>query len=347
MSDTEAEDRTQAPSKQRRMLAREQGQVAQSKELTAAFGLLGASVVLWVWGQDLAVALLTTLREPFLDLSPVRADPSQVVSHLRLMAFLLARPVVLALSGYALAAFVAHQVQVRGLWAPGLIAPDAGRLWKAGQGPGIASHATTGIWGLLKASLIAILAAWMVYSEWPRLVGFSAMEIPALARASGLAVCRLLLVLSIALFLLGLLDYTRAHLRFEAALRTTPDQQRQELRSMDGDPSLKARRRQIAKAWRLDSGEVLQGAALLVEGDSGLTIVIEGGPPPKPARARAILVGASGDRLRKAAERNDFPTVHAPEVARRIAGRRPPNLPFSPEIMADLAPIWARKASRG
>ena len=64
MAGTEAEDRTQGPSKQRLQQAREHGQVAHSPELTAAVGLLAATLLLIWWGDDLAAALIGLLREP-------------------------------------------------------------------------------------------------------------------------------------------------------------------------------------------------------------------------------------------------------------------------------------------
>ena len=53
-----SEDRTQEPSKRRRLEARERGQVARSPELTGAAGLLAASALLGIWGDDLALALV-------------------------------------------------------------------------------------------------------------------------------------------------------------------------------------------------------------------------------------------------------------------------------------------------
>ena len=52
-----SDERTQPPSKRRRQLAREQGQVAHSPELTAAAGWLVAVVVLGMVGEDLTRGL--------------------------------------------------------------------------------------------------------------------------------------------------------------------------------------------------------------------------------------------------------------------------------------------------
>ena len=59
-----SEDRTQGPSKQRRQQAWERGLVAHSPELTGAVGLLAASALLAIWGDDLTAALLGLVREP-------------------------------------------------------------------------------------------------------------------------------------------------------------------------------------------------------------------------------------------------------------------------------------------
>ena len=52
-----SEDRTQPPSKRRRQLARQHGQVAHSPELTAAAGWLAAVALLGIVGDDLALGL--------------------------------------------------------------------------------------------------------------------------------------------------------------------------------------------------------------------------------------------------------------------------------------------------
>src|SRR4051794_21875079 len=87
-----SEDRTRAPSKRRRQLARERGLVARSPELTAAAGLLAAVVLLGVWGDDLGSALVAAVREPWLGTPSVSADLSEVVDRLRRLALGVATP---------------------------------------------------------------------------------------------------------------------------------------------------------------------------------------------------------------------------------------------------------------
>src|SRR4051794_30519033 len=92
MSEAEGEDRTQDASKTRLQQAREQGHVPHSAELTAAAGLLAATVLLGVWGDDLASALIALLRDPLTGPPSLTASPEEVVARLRQMAFAVAIP---------------------------------------------------------------------------------------------------------------------------------------------------------------------------------------------------------------------------------------------------------------
>src|SRR5437016_2649185 len=135
MADVETEDRTEGASKPRLQQARERGQVAHSPELTAAAGLLAATVLLGVWGDDLAGVLIALVREPLSGPPIVAADPAGVVAWVRHLARAVAPPLGAIVVGAAVAALAAHQVQVRGLWVPCLLAPDPARLWAFGRGP--------------------------------------------------------------------------------------------------------------------------------------------------------------------------------------------------------------------
>ena len=49
-------------------------------------------------------------------------------------------PLGAILLGFVAGALAAHQVQVRGLWATGLLVPDLSRLWTFSSGPGLADR---------------------------------------------------------------------------------------------------------------------------------------------------------------------------------------------------------------
>lgn len=335
-----SEDRTQAPSKPRRQQARERGQVAQSAELTGAAGLLVAVLLLGAWGGELAEALLAAVIEPFSGPSPVSTDPAAVVAWLRHLALGVARPLALIAGGFVVAAVAAHQAQVLGLWLPGRLAPDVSRLWAGGTGAGFAARGGRGAWGLVKALVVVAVAAWLIRSAWPDFQRLGASDVPTLARTAGHALLRLLLMLAGAGLVLGLVDLALQHRRNEALLKMTPEEAREDQRSMEGDPAIRAQRRRIAKAWRADPADLLAGASLVLTGPGGMALVLAGGPPPRRPTLRTAAQGASGRKLQQAAESLRIPQVVAPALARRILQRKPPGLTLPEDVLAELAAIW-------
>jgi flagellar biosynthetic protein FlhB len=339
-----SEDRTQPASKRRRQLAREQGQAAHSPELTAAAGWLVALLVLAYIGVGLGRDLVGLTRDAFSPGSSVWLDSPALVGLLRALAFRLAFPLGTVLLGFAAGAILAHQLQVRGLWAVGLIAPDPSRLWSPGRGGGLAAGFERIAWSVLKAAILVSVAFWSIRSGWVAIQRLGALEFPALAGAACEALLRPATVLAVALVVVGLADYALRLARFEAMLCTTPDEQREDQRIMEGDLSLRAKRRRLARAWRGDAPEFLAGASLLVYGANGLTVILAGGPPPRRVSVRNAAEGKTGLQLRRSNRSVRLPELDDPDLAHLLAGQATAATagpqPLPARLMADLARAW-------
>lgn len=335
-----SEDRTQPASKRRRQLAREHGQAAHSPELTAAAGWLVAVVLLGIVGDELVVGLTRLVSGPLIRPAMITVDRAAVVADVRELVVGLARPLGLVLFGFVAGALAAHQAQVRGLWAPALLAPDLSRLWTLSSGPGLAVRAERMGWSMAKAVVLVGASAWAIRSGWTDVLSLGGLEGPALARGAGHLVLQLARTLAAALLVLGVIDYVLRYRRFEAMLRTTTEEQREDRRVIEGDPAARAQRRRISREFRAHSPEVLTGATLIVGGTAGLTLVLGGGPPPRRITIRTVAKGSTGTRLRRSAAANEIPIVDAPELARRLARRPSSRSPLAAELIAELAAIW-------
>lgn len=347
-----SEDRTQEPSRRRRDLARQRGQVARSPELTAAVGMLAAVVLIGAWGGDLTAALVRLVREPLETASPspaaaIPGDPAVLVDSLRGAAGAVALPMGMILGGVVLAMIAAHQIQTGGLWAPGLLTPDIQRLWAgSGGGEGLTARLVRGVWGLLRALAIVAIAAWMIRADLPALAGLTRLEVPSLARAAGALLKGFAYAVGLALLGLGLLDFVGQYRRLEARLRLSPDQQREELKAADGDPELRARRIRLARSWLREPREAMTGATLVVTGPGGVAVLLGGSPPPGRVAVRLVARGAAAATLRRTAERAGLPHIEAPSLARWFAQARSAGNGASlpPELAAELAAIWPARA---
>ena len=289
-----SEDRNQPPSKRRRQLAREQGQAAHSPELTAAAGWLVAVLLLGFWGGDLARGLIGLTSQSAGSTPAAQVDIETFVAHIRGLVLAIAVPLGVILAGFTVGAVAAHQVQVQGLWAPALIAPAPARLWSPGRGDGLASGLERIVWAVVKAVVLAGVSLWAIRAQWVELQRLSELGIPVLAGSAGRMMLQPARVLALVMLVLGLADYGLRYLRFEALLRTTAEEQREDQRMMEGDLPLRARRRRIARAWRGDAPELLAGASLILCGTHGLTVVLAGGPPPRRVTIRTVVQGNTG-----------------------------------------------------
>jgi flagellar biosynthetic protein FlhB len=335
-----SDERTQPPSKRRRQVARQQGQAAHSPELTAAAGWLVAVMLLGVLGDDLALGMGKLVRSSLTHPAAMPANPAAVVAHVREQAMILAWPLGAILAGFVIGALAAHQLQVRGLWATRLIVPDLTRLWAFSSGQSVAARTGQSGWSAVKAVVLVVASAWTIRAGWSSLLRLSNLEGPNLARAAGQILLHFGWVLAVVLMVLGLVDYALRYRRFEAMLRTTPEQAREDRRVMEGDPAARSQRRSVARTWRGDAPELLAGASLLLTGPGGLTLVLAGGPPPRRVTVRAAVKGNAGLKLRRSAEASQVAQLDAPDIARRLARRPRAGSPIAAELIAELASIW-------
>lgn len=339
-----SEDRTQPPSKRRRQLAREQGQVAHSPELTAAAGWLVAVLALGFWGGDLARRTIEITRQAVSQTPVFRDNPITVVAQIRGLALALAAPLGVMLGGFAVGAAAAHQLQVRGLWAPALITPDPARLWIVGPSGGPGAGLERIAWAFLKVIVLTMVSIWLVRSHWRELARLSELEFPSAAVAIGQAMLQPARTLAFCMLMLGLGDYALRYFRFESTLQTTREEQREDQRMIEGDLATRSRRMRLARAWRGDAPELLAGASLILGGTGGLTLVLAGGPPPRRVTVRTVAQGNTGLQVRRSIHATRVPQVDAPELARRLATHAAANsftlTPLPAGLLSELAAIW-------
>jgi flagellar biosynthetic protein FlhB len=345
MAEVEAGDRTQSPSKLRRQQARERGQVAHSTELTGAVALLAAALLIGVVGEPLGEGLLSLVRGTWTGELPVTLDLADSIEQLRHAAWNVLGPLVLLILGTVAAGLAAHQAQAGGLWVPGLLAPDVGRLWGTGGGEGFAGRAGRGLWSIAKGLIVLVVAAWAIRMRVDSLTRLDGLEASAIARTWAEALRSLLVTMAAATLALGLVDYALRHRRVESMLRMTPEQSREDQKAMDGDPALRSRRRRLARAWHGDAPELLAGATLAVAGPKGLIVILVGGPPPKGVSVRSAADGATGARLRRAVESAPIPLVEQGDLARKLARlASKPNQKLTTDLNADLEAVWPARS---
>ena len=229
------------------------GKSPRSADFTSAGLLLGGLVALVFTGGalvDYLAGLLTTSLggQSWLHLvhSGTATDAQAVSGQWNALVMGLAKVLLPPLLLVALLAVALNVVQTGFLFLPGKLAPDAGRISPAGGMRRVFS-AASGVrltLGLIKLGVIGAVAFASVYQRRAELVSIGAFDLPQVVTLVWELCLWTCLKVGSALLILAVVDYAYERWKHERDLKMTPDELRDEMRSLRGDPQVTARRRQ-------------------------------------------------------------------------------------------------------
>ena len=321
MSDAFDQDRTEAPTPQRRQEARRKGNVARSGDLCAAAALVGLLLMLRVLGPRILeswrqITLLLLPPEPATHASGLGELVPSIAGH----AAVAVLPLLLA--GFLLA-IAANLGQVGFLFVPGKVgfrfeavdpARGASRIYGSkGTYVGL-------LLNLVKLASVGLVAWLAVRSELPRLLGLPALDVRSSMATSASIVFGVALKLAICLLILGVADYGFQRWTHERQLRMTRQQLRDELKVTEGDPQIRARRRQLghsSTALRLEP--VIAAADVLVVDTDQYAVALSLDPhPTQAARVVGRAAGVRAGHLLELARAHGVPVVETGVTARDL-----------------------------
>lgn len=249
MADAAHQDRTEKPTPKRRAEAREKGQIARSRDLSASLVLLTGFLLLLWGGPWMGSRSARMLKQSLEALQPGiigagNLQPLFINSILFLAATL--APVFLVL---AFASVVANLAQGGWIFSTQRLVPDLGRLQPfAGLRRLFSGQSLVELMkSLAKVILVALVAYVSLKGQLPRLLPLVCQESVSLAAHLRTGTVEISGRMIVAFLALGLLDFLYQHYRQERNLRMTKQEVRDELRQTEGDPRIKARIRSLMR----------------------------------------------------------------------------------------------------
>ena len=246
-------DKTHDPTPRRRQQAREAGRVPQSQDVSSAILLLVSLVLLMLSGPALIEFLASFLRDSLSGnawrawIHTEDAGSRLVTGQVGTLLPALARPLLPVLAGAALAAIGGSMLQGGFLFRLRRIAPDVSRVNPiAGMGRVFSgASAARVVFGVVKIGLVGAIALGGLWSRRDELASLSALGPADLAVQVGDICFWTCLKIAGALLALSAVDYLYQRWRFEQELKMTPQEIREEMRELHGDPQVASRRRQL------------------------------------------------------------------------------------------------------
>ena len=324
MADAHGE-KTEKPSAKRLKDARERGQVARSRDLSMAAGSLAATGVLAATGSFLlhrltsavTEALVRLGRAPLQDLRP--EDVTPLVTSGGVLLLLVVGPVALAgaaagvLSAVAQSGFVVASSALQLNWQRLSPATGFGRLAPSKAGVDTVKAVVT-------ATAIAALS-WQIgkglAGDGERLAWASA---PAAAARGWDVGLRLLWQSGLALLAVGAADYGVQRWRLWASLKMSRQEMRDEARTTEANPEIKARVRRIQRDMtRRRMFHAVPRATVIVTNPTHFAVALE----YRREKNVAPLVIAKGrdlvaERIRAIGREHSVPIVENPPLAQAL-----------------------------
>lgn len=341
-------ERTELPTQRRLQEAREQGQVVKSTDLAAGIDLVGAFILILLFGTPLTLALagiVSFLLDDRASGTLVRTDGpmlGETIAWASTHTGLLLLPAILIMF---VIAFGANVMQVGLLVSGESITPKLDKLDPIkGFGRVFAiKNVIKTLLGLVKMSAVTAVAVTVTMQEWPKVVALTTLEAQLIWPAIAGILTRLLIWLLLILLVVGVLDYAYQRWTHTRDLRMTKQQIKDEQRSMDGDPEIKGRRLRLARQIAMQRvNQTVPKADVIVTNPTHFSVALKYDPKTMAA-PKVIAKGADemAFRIREVAAAHRVPIVERPPLARALYAGVPVGKQVSPEHYEAVAEILA------
>ncbi len=338
-------DKSQDPTPHRRQKAREEGQVAKSQDLASAALLLAGVLALMMSGTALVDFVAGYTQRQLGGEAWLEADIPFAMAQWNGAIIGLGRVLLPILGLMLAAAVVANLGQVGFLFLPSKLSLDLSRINPL-QGLKRMFSLTSAarlLFGLLKMLVVAAVAFVSLYAERETILGLTGMALPQMAAYLVHILLWTTAKIGLALFILAILDYGFQRWKQEQDLKMTPQEVREEMRNLEGDPHIIARRKAVQRQLVLSRlSDAVPKADVVITNPTELAVAIQ----YKPESMEAPLVvakgaGAIARRIRQLALEHGIPIVEKKPLAQALYREVEINRPIPHDQYAAVAEVLA------
>jgi flagellar biosynthetic protein FlhB len=291
---------------------------------------------------EFAIGLMRRDLESVATLTP---DPDKMMMHWHQIMKGLAAIVFPMLGYLVLGAVLTNLAQVGFLFLPDKLSPDFSRLSPVkglGRIFSVTGTARLGF-GLFKVLVIAGVAGIVIWSRHDQILRAGAMDVLQLGQFLADISLKTVLWTGLALMVLALLDYGLQRWKHEQDLKMTHHEVREEMKELQGDPQVAARRRQIQRQMVMNRiSSAVPKADVIVTNPTELAVAIQYDPlemaaPVVVAKGAGVLA----QRIRRLGLENNIPIVERKPLAQLLYKNVDIGKPVPTESYAAVAEVLA------
>ncbi len=315
-------DKTEAPTPRRLQEAREKGQVAKSQDLSAAVGLLMGLILLNFYGNAILDNWLKLMRQ-CLTLDMAATDGMMVLDLTWRMAARYVAPILLPLMLlFVVAAILVNVFQVGFMLVTEPLKPSFDKISPISGFKRLFSvrSAVRFAMSLAKVVIISIVAYLTIADYMPELVGMTGLSFVQVIGLGGHLMLILGLRMALVLFILALIDYGFQRYKHTQDLKMTKEEVKEELKRMEGDATMRQRRREVARQLaRQRMSQAVPKADVIITNPTHLAIALKYTSEEMPA-PKVIARGADymATRIREIAAEHGIPIIERKPLAQAL-----------------------------
>jgi len=312
-------DKSHEATPHRRQKAREEGHVARSQDLTSAVLLLGAVLLVMAYATTIAETMgrytVRQLGGPAWLSAGLNTATSEFTVALQGLA-----TVVMPVLGLLLAlAVTVHVGQTGLLFLPKKLAFDINRVnpWKGVQRLFSLTNVVRLSFGIFKVLVVSAVATWSLWSEHETILSLTALSVREIAAFIFQITVWTMLKIAGSLLVLAMLDYAFQRWKHEQDLRMTAQEIREEMKTLQGDPQILARRRAVQRQLVMNRiSAAIPKADVVVTNPTRLAVAIQYDPATMAAPVMVAKgAGVLAQRIRQLAVAQQIPIMERKQLA--------------------------------
>ncbi len=320
-SEDNDQEKTEEPTAQRREDFRKQGQVAQTKELATVLMLFGASLLIWMLGRYFFTQVAELFTQTYGDYIVIAARngdyKAAIFLAIRKMAY-----IVLPVFGLVFNIGIASSLfQIGFLSTSETISPNLNKINPLNGLKRLVSLTAImeGLKALLKVTIVAFVVYMIIKAEVLKAPFMVNYTVDQLSGYFGDISFKLIFGVALAMTFIALFDYGFQRWELEKKMRMTKQEIKEEVKSREGDPHIKARIRRIQR--ELASKRMMNDvpkADVVITNPTHLAVALKYSADLPAPQVIAKGAGAVALKIREIAKENEIPIVENKPLARTM-----------------------------
>lgn len=314
-------EKTEEPTAQRREDFRKQGQVAQTKELATVLMLFGAALLIWLLGRYFFTQVAEIFTRSYGDFIITAARDGDYKTAILFVGKKMANIVLPVFGLVFLIGISSSLFQIGFLSTSETISPNIEKINPLNGLKRLFSMQAVveGLKSILKVTIIAFVVYSIIKSEIlrsPLMVNFTVEQ---LSQYFGDISFRLIFGVAIAMTFIALFDYGFQRWDLEKKMKMTKQEVKEEVKTREGDPHVKARIRRIQR--ELANKRMMTDvpkADVVITNPTHLAVALRYSANLPAPQVIAKGAGAVALKIREIAKEHEIPIVENKPLARTM-----------------------------